>query len=613
MLPPREMFDAVTGTLADLATGLRRPTYREALKAELGALPGLGTGTLPWVARSLLGGTLLDAVRRHARKTPNAPALIDDDTRWTWAELEAETSRLAWALAGAGVRRGDVVALLGPNAPAYVAWVLAGTRVGATVALINTHLRGRPLQHAVDAAGARALVVHESLLDPARTLDPCPPRLVYSGPAGEGERSVDELAGAPREPFPPASPPDDADFVYIYTSGTTGLPKPCRISHERALLAGAGFGHAVFAFAPGDLLYAVLPLYHASGLLLGVGACLVTGTPVALRDGFSASRFWPDVRRHGATAILYIGELCRYLVNAAPNEAEKDNPVRIAVGNGLRPDVWEPFQRRFDIAMVREFYAATEAPGFIVNLTGRVGSVGHVPLRRSGWMRLVRFDVEKGEHARDVDGRMIECEPGEVGELLVRLSDKPLTGATEYRGYTDPQATSRKILEGVFRDGDRYFRTGDLLRRDEDDYFYFVDRIGDTYRWKGENVSTAEVADVLTGAPGVREATVVGVPVPGMEGQAGLAALVLEPGAEFDAEAFWRTTQELPAYAQPRFVRLLPALQTTGTFKVQKTALRNEGADPKKVEDPLFVRGDGAYLPLDVARWGEVVGGTHRL
>jgi fatty-acyl-CoA synthase len=228
-------------------------------------------------------------------------------------------------------------------------------------------------------------------------------------------------------------------------------------------------------------------------------------------------------------------------------------------------------------------------------------------------MTLVRYDVETGEHLRDARGFFVPCERGEVGELLVRLPERPLTPATEFRGYTDEDATQKKVLTDVFVEGDRYFRSGDLLRFDEDDYFYFVDRIGDTYRWKGENVSTAEVADVLTSAPGVAEATVVGVRVPGHEGQAGLAALVLEDGCTFDASAFWRTAQELASYAQPRFVRVLAALQTTGTFKIQKNGLRHDGVDPSAVSDPLFVREDDAYVPLDAARWSEIVDGRRRL
>lgn len=624
LLAPFRTARALAQTVGDLATGVSRSSFRDAWLAELGAIPALTTGAAPWLARTFVGGTLESAARKHAREKPHATAFLHDDARWSWADLDRRTSAVAWTLERAGAARGDVIALLGPNAPEYFGWVLGATRAGVTAALVNTHLEGRPLHHAITSAKARLVIVHASLVAPLRALQASghalPPIHVYGADADEhaNERAHEHdadaaIAQAPSTPYPPAPTTDEGDFVYIYTSGTTGLPKPCRISHGRAVMAGAGFGHVVFELGDGDVLYSVLPLYHASALMLGGGACLTTGTPMALRDGFSARAFWPDVHRYRATAMIYIGELCRYLLASPEHPLEKNSPLRIAAGNGLRPDVWPGFQSRFGIPVIREFYAATEAPGFIVNLTGRVGAVGHVPLRRTGWMTLVRYDVETGEHLRDERGFYVPCERGEVGELLVRLPERPLTPATEYRGYTDPDATQKKVLTDVFVKGDRYFRSGDLLRFDEDDYFYFVDRIGDTYRWKGENVSTAEVADVLTSAPGVTEATVVGVRVPGHEGQAGLAAIVLEPGASFDAIGFWKAAQELPSYAQPRFVRVISALQTTGTFKIQKNGLRHEGVDPNVVNDPLFVRGESGYVTLDVARWHEVVDGRFRL
>jgi fatty-acyl-CoA synthase len=631
LLAPFRTARALAQTVGDLATGVSRSSFRDAWLAELGAIPALTTGAAPWLARTFVGGTLESAARKHAREKPHATAFLHDDTRWTWADLDRRTSAVAWTLERAGAARGDVIALLGPNAPDYFGWVLGATRAGVTAALVNTHLEGRPLHHAITSAKARLVIVHASLVEPLRALresgHALPPIHVY-GARSSADGSVEQqkqlqhhhehdadaaIAHAPSSPYPPAPTTDEGDFVYIYTSGTTGLPKPCRISHGRAVMAGAGFGHVVFELGEGDVLYSVLPLYHASALMLGGGACLTTGTPMALRDGFSARAFWPDVHRYRATAMIYIGELCRYLLASPEHPLEKNSPLRIAAGNGLRPDVWPGFQSRFGIPVIREFYAATEAPGFIVNLTGRVGAVGHVPLRRTGWMTLVRYDVETGEHLRDERGFYVPCERGEVGELLVRLPERPLTPATEYRGYTDPDATQKKVLTDVFVKGDRYFRSGDLLRFDEDDYFYFVDRIGDTYRWKGENVSTAEVADVLTSAPGVTEATVVGVRVPGHEGQAGLAAIVLESGATFDAQGFWKAAQELPSYAQPRFVRVISAMQTTGTFKIQKNGLRHEGVDPNVVNDPLFVRGETGYVPLDVPRWHEVVDGRFRL
>lgn len=618
-------LDATFGTAADAVRGIGRSSYREPLKEELAAIPRLAFGTLPHLASALVGGTMVDAVLRNANKRPNGVAFVMDRERLTWRDVDAMSSRLAHVLTGEGVRPGDVVALLGGNSPTYVALVLGIARAGATAALVNHHLTGRPLAHAIDAASARLVIAHERFTAALDEAEVALERKVYGGGALE-----EAMARAPLAPFAPVKPgarevlgnkakmlltgesPEEPDYIYIYTSGTTGLPKPCRISHARALTAAAGFAKAVFELTEDDVVYSPLPLYHASGLMLGAGSCIITGATLAIRDGFSASAYWDDIHRYDATAILYIGELCRYLVAAPEQDGERDHQVRIAVGNGLRPDVWPRFQERFGIETIREFYAATEAPGFIVNLEGRVGAVGHVPWRRSGWMRLVKYDVETDTHERGPDGFLIDCEPGEPGELLVRLSERPITAASEFRGYTSEEATQKKILHDVFRDGDRYFRTGDLLRRDEDDYFYFVDRIGDTYRWKGENVSTAEVADTLAESESIAEVTVVGVAVPGQEGRAGLAVVVPAGGA-FDASAFTTAAERLPAYARPRFVRVTDALETTGTHKVRKTNFASDGVDPAMLDDDLYVLDGATYAPMDEALWAKVQDGTHRL
>lgn len=569
-------------------------------------------GTLPWLLRAKLKQveSLLEVALRNARTAPHDLAFEMDDEHLTWSELATTTSRIAHTLAAAGVEQGDVVALFAENSPFYVAAVLGASRVGATAALINTNLRGRPLTHAIEVSAAKVVVVGHTL-EPAlrdceelcQSLDRI---LVF-----DDDPYARFLRDAPTTPYPPARVRTDDDFIYIYTSGTTGLPKPCRISHARAILAGAGFGSLMYEFGPGDKLYCVLPLYHASGFLLGVAAAMTSRIPVALRQSFSARAFWDDVHRYRATAILYIGELCRYLVNSPPHPKELPNPVRVAVGNGLRPDIWPSFKARFGIAQIREFYGATEAPGFIANLSGREGSVGRVPLGGlGGWMRLVRYDVDRDRHMHDERGFCVPCEPHEVGELLIRIPTMSTAGL-EYRGYTDQAATEKKLLRNVFKEGDQYFRSGDLLRYDEDGFYYFVDRIGDTFRWKGENVSTAEVADVIANHDGIDEATIVGVHVPNMDGQAGLAAVV--PSGPFDPQGFWRAVSDLPPYAQPRFVRVMSGLAKTATFKIQKGDLKKQGVDPATVQDPLYVRTSGGYEPLTVERWADIKEGRLQL
>lgn len=603
---------ALRGALGDLGRNLSSPGFRDALRTEFGLIPKALRHTVPSLLRAKgeNDSSILKAILENARIDPFGLAFEMGDERYTWSALDDKTSQVAHVLAASGVKKGDVVAIIGGNSPLYIATVFGINRIGATAALVNHHLAGHPLSHAVTASKARVAIVETGCAEAFRARQDLKTQVdkMFTFNSGDFE---DRLAEAPARSFPRVPMGAGEDYVYIYTSGTTGLPKPCRVTHGRAVVAGASFGPLFFGFKPGDKLYNVLPLYHSNALLLGVGSCVMTRTPMAMRSSFSSKAFWDDVQRYNATAMLYIGELCRYLLNTPPCDAEVHNPIRVALGNGLRADVWEPFQKRFNIPEIREFYGATEAPGIIVNLTGKQGSVGRVPMRRLSHLTLVRYDVDSDDYVRDANGFCIECAPEEVGELMIKLDDEPRSAASEFRGYTDSDATDKKIVRNVFEQGDRYYRSGDLMRHDEEDYFFFVDRIGDTYRWKGENVSTAEVADVLGQTPGVREVTVCGVQVPGMEGQTGLAAVVCDK--PLDLGELWRVAQELPSYAQPRFVRVLDGFSTTATFKIQKTTLRKEGIDPDTQAGRIYLRQDNAYVPLTAPLWQDVQQGRARL
>lgn len=601
-------LDSSLDALHDKLSPRRRVTL-----STLRAVPPIVKLVIPAFARMKLGrlNSLIEVVIENARVAPNDLAVEMDDEQLSWAALDAATSRLAHYLHGRGIKKGDVVALLGANSPSYLVTMLGASRVGATAALINNNVTGAPLDHAIRVSKANFLIVEEEYRERVEgreaVREVIKTTVTYGSPESELERA---LAEQPSTPFTPAPTTADEDFVYIYTSGTTGFPKPSRVSHERTLSAGGGFHALMLRFRPGDKLYNVLPLYHASALLIGVGSCFITRTPIALRRHFSASAFFDDVRRYDATAVLYIGELCRYLVNSYP-EGDRNHRLRVAIGNGLRPDIWEDFRDKFDIPEIREFYAATEAPGFIFNTTGHPGSVGRLPPDWMKWMRLVRFDVDREDYIRDENGFCMTAPQGEVGELIVRLPTRFKTAATEFRGYTDEESTKKKIITDVFKKGDRYFRSGDLLRVDEDGFAYFVDRIGDTFRCKGENVSTAEVADVLGAAEGIEEVTVIGVRVPPHDGQFGLAAVV--PSDEFDPVAFFRAAQELPSYAQPRFVRVLRSLTKTGTFKIQKNDLRRDGIDPNAPSGELYFLGEDRYIPFDEKLRSKVESGEARL
>jgi fatty-acyl-CoA synthase len=356
-------------------------------------------------------------------------------------------------------------------------------------------------------------------------------------------------------------------------------------------------------------MYNVLPLYHSAGGICAVGVALTAGGSLVLRRKFSAQEFWNDCHRYKPTFFQYIGELCRYLLNAPIGPHERDHGLRAITGNGLRPEIWAAFQQRFAIPKIVEFYGATEGNVSMLNYDGKIGAVGRVPwyMRRIVTTRIVRFDIEREMPVRGADGFCIECAPGEVGEAIGQITSEP--GKT-FDGYTQQSDTQKKVLHDVFAKGDAWFRTGDLMRRDRHDYFYFVDRIGDTFRWKGENVATSEVSEALGVVPGIKEANVYGVSVPGQDGRAGMAALVVGP--EFDVTTLaQKLASNLPAYARPVFLRLQPEMEITGTFKQRKVELVKEGFDPKAVADPLYWldHATGRYEPLDAARHDAIVSG----
>jgi fatty-acyl-CoA synthase len=360
-------------------------------------------------------------------------------------------------------------------------------------------------------------------------------------------------------------------------------------------------------------MYNVLPLYHSAGGIAALGPALIPGGSLVIRRKFSVNEFWDDCFRYHPTFFQYIGELCRYLLNAPPGAHERDHHLRAIIGNGLRPEIWPHFQERFAIPKIIEFYGATEGNVALLNYDGKIGAVGRIPSYMRGRMqtRLVRFDIEHEMPIRGPDGFCIECETGEAGEAIGKITDEP---GRNFEGYTKAADTQKKVLRDVFEKGDAWFRTGDLLRRDAHGYFYFVDRIGDTFRWKGENVATSEVSEALGVVRGIREANVYGVTVPGMDGRAGMAALVTEP--DFNpATLADKLAGNLPPYARPIFLRLQPDLEITGTFKQRKVELVKEGFDPNAIPAPLYWLNPatGRYETLTQAAYDDIVAGRVKL
>lgn len=565
--------------------------------------------------------TVVDAFERIVDAHGNRPAIVFEGRTMTYRELDCAANRVAhWARAH-GLRHGRCAALFMENRPEYLATWLGLAKTGAHVALINTNLKGAPLVHALTVAEPALVVVGtelESAYATAReNLSPEPPVWTLGGGGVAGK--LDAALSAASSDRPPrdwrAGVKTRDKLFYIYTSGTTGNPKAANFSHLRFLAVGGAYTELA-AVRPEDRVYCVLPLYHTAGGVIAVSMALLNGATLVLRRKFSASEFWSDCRAHGVTIFQYIGELCRYLLNRPEGPEDRAHVVRCAVGNGLRPDIWAKFQERFNIRDVREFYGATEGNFALINLDNKVGAVGRVPpwLKRMFPVELIRYDVETESHPRGPDGRCIVCKPGEPGEAIGRISTDPRQPLGQFEGYTDTAASGKKILRDVFEKGDAWYRTGDLLSRDAEGYYYFVDRIGDTFRWKGENVATSEVAEVLSVCPGVLEANVYGVKLPGSDGRVGMAALVGDASLSLD-DLYAHVSRQLAAYARPLFLRVRPELETTGTFKHRKVDLVRDGFDPAAISDPLYFRDDarGRYVPLDQRLYEEIVTGRARV
>ncbi len=522
------------------------------------------------------------------------PAITFEGRTITYGELDAMANRYAHWAKGLNLRRGAVVALFMPNRMEYFPIWYGLSKVGVVVALINNQLTSLPLAHCLNISGASHIIVDAETapaFEQAKDLVERPLQQWILGPAHGGQRDLVQALKSCSQLPPDRSVREDMraseTALLLFTSGTTGMPKAARITHMRAQLYMRGFAGSTGAKAS-DRIYITLPLYHATGGLCAVGAALLNGGSIVLRRKFSATHFWPEVVAEGCTMFVYIGELCRYLVNNPSVPEETQHKIRLAFGNGLRPDIWPQMKQRFRIPDILEFYGSTEGNVSLFNFDGREGAVGRVPkwLRKRFNIRVVQFDVEQETVVRGANGFCIEAGPGQVGECIGRIGGD---ARAEYAGYLDRQASEKKVLRDVFERGDAWFATGDLMRMDADGYLYFIDRIGDTFRWKGENVSTNEVAERLQAAPGVAEATVYGVAVEGTDGRAGMAALVVDP--DFDIALFGEhVDRELPSYAQPVFVRILPAMDTTGTFKIRKMDLVSDGYDPGRIKGPLFFR-----------------------
>ncbi len=558
-------------------------------------------------------------LERWARQAPDRVAVRYDDQSWTYAQFNSWVNRLAASFAARGLGSGETVAILAENHPAQLACIAAAVKLGAVAGLLNHHQRGDVLSHSIGLVKPQILVVSgecREAIDSTPYTPATMPELTHFWlggddklPAPEGYVDLARDAGRKRSINPESTRKVRASqpCFYIFTSGTTGMPKASVMTHYRWLASMAGVGNATLRLKPDDVFYCCLPLYHNNALTVAWACVLSTGATLAIDRKFSASRFWERVRFHNATAFTYIGELLRYLLNRDASAQDKDHRIRLITGNGLRPEIWKQFQERFGIERIYEFYGASESNIAFINAFGVSETAGFSPLP----FAIVEFDADSEEPVKNAKGFLVRVKKGGIGLLISEVSER-----RPFDGYTDPAAGEKKLLRNVFKKGDCYFNTGDLVRDQGLRHIQFVDRVGDTFRWKGENVASTEVEGALAGCDGIEHGAVYGVSVPGCDGKAGMAAVTLKAGHAFDAAAVTRhLVSSLPAYAVPLFLRIQPEQETTGTFKYRKVELKNAGFDPDKVDGPLYVLADRArgYEPLAPALHAQIMAGALKL
>ncbi|XP_040269737.1 very long-chain acyl-CoA synthetase-like [Bufo bufo] len=552
---------------------------------------------------------MLDMFLKQVSIRPNQTFILYQDQSYTYKEIDLKSNQAAWALSHyAKLKKGDCVAIFLGNEPAYI-WLWLGlAKLGCPMACMNYNIRSKSFLHCFKCCGAKVLIAApelkaavEEVLSDLRE-DGVLVFYLSRDSSTEGVLTLlDKVEAAAEKPIPESYRTGSTmktPALYIYTSGTTGLPKAAVINQGRLLISSSI--STLAGVSCNDVLYIPLPLYHSAGLMIGVRGCIQQGATCVLRNKFSASQFWDDCRKYNVTAFQYIGEILRYLCNTPKKDNDKEHRVRLAVGNGLRSDVWKEFTNRFGNIHIYEFYAATEGNGFFFNYTRKEGATGRCNslLKRVRPFELIRYDVEKDEPVRDAAGHCIPVVRGEAGLLISKI-----TVTNPFAGYAgDESLTEKKRLRNVFKKGDLYFNTGDLLIMDKQGFIFFQDRVGDTFRWKGENVATTEVADIVGMTDFIEEANVYGVPVPYHEGRIGMVSVKLKQGESFDGVKLYKTvTDYLPNYAQPRFVRIQDNIEVTGTYKQRKVELVKEGFNPLTVKDALYFLDESKkqYKPMD--------------
>ncbi|KAF2739927.1 long-chain fatty acid transporter-like protein [Polyplosphaeria fusca] len=555
-------------------------------------------------------------LEEHATDQPHHPFLIFEGMTWTYRQFVECITRIGnWLMNDLGVQVGEMVAIDGANSPEYLMLWFALDAIGAATSFINWNLTGTGLVHCIKICECRYLITDSDVrnnVEPSRPdIEALGVTIKYYDPSFfESLSDYKRVPDSRRE-----NVSIESTRGLIYTSGTTGLPKAVIFKTGREL--ATGFSTARYLqLKPESRMYTCMPLYHGAAHGLCTTPCIVAGSTIVLGRKFSHKTFWPEVAQSKATIVQYVGELCRYLLNGPPNQYERAHRVQVAWGNGMRPDVWEPFRERFNIPVINELYAATDGLGATFNRNNGPFSAHAIGLRGALWnwrysdleVR-VKMDVDTEDIMRDENGFAIRCGVNEPGQVIHRLTPETIASQPGY--FNNDEATTKRRITDVFEKGDMWFKSGDMMRQDKDGRVFFVDRLGDTFRWKSENVSTNEVADMIGQYHQIAETNAYGVQVPGYDGRAGMACVVMADGiveSTFDFTGLAAHARAvLPGYAVPLFLRMTPALDYTGTLKMQKGKLKKEGIDPDLLsgDDKVYwlPPGSDRYVPFEYKDW----------
>ena len=557
---------------------------------------------------------------QNAAAYPNEVAIICEGETVTWQDLNQRANRVASFLAEQGVGHGDCVSLFMQNRIEFVVQLIGITKLGAIGGLINTNLIKQQLKHCITLTESKKCIFGEELTAELNEIrdelglqdgsDYLFVRDTGTQPAPNWAVEVDSQDSGLADKNPTHDVEIGNTAFYIFTSGTTGLPKAAKFSHRRLIPTAAMAAHLVLRIEQKDRMYNCLPLYHGTGLAIGLASAFTAGASTVLRRKLSVSAFWEDIKKHNCTSFVYIGEFLRYLLSHPESPEDRKNPVRAIIGNGLRPDIWHTFKNRYDIERIGEFYGASEGNAGFANVFNKDCTVG----LGTAPAIIVAYDVANDEIIRDENGFCIEVPQGEAGLLLIEITSK-----SEFEGYTSREASDKKVIRNALVEGDSYFNSGDLMKVVDvgfawgQKHYQFVDRVGDTFRWKSENVSTNEVGELINQHDDIIFTNVYGVEVPGADGRAGMAAIVLREGLDIQDmninSISSHIRENLPGYARPIFLRLLSELPTTSTHKLQKNDLRDQAFHPEQVADRLFVLkpGEQIYSPLDSDYYSQIM------